>query len=293
MRQLFIIITFLVIIFTACEKDKAPISGCTDSTAFNYNSDAIVDDGSCEYNQSVSTNLTIDFTQTVNANNLILGLGCLDGNECLPDHACCLGTLPYTNNAGQKYNIKKLWYLISNITLHTEVGTENLIKNIHFIDVSDPTTLSFLVSDLEDNNYTSISYTIGLDTTRNTSNEYVNEDFHTKMFWPELMGGGYHYMKLEGNYIKLEGGSNNDAPFYNTHTGGTMGVDYSFNHSDEISLITDNTTSEVSISINMEVNNWYQNPNSITLSSDGIMSNMTMQIQLNENGIDVFSTLIN
>ena len=32
------------------------------------------------------------------------------------------------------------------------------------------------------------------------------------MAWPEMMGGGYHYMKLEGAFI-------NDSSFYNTHTG--------------------------------------------------------------------------
>ena len=62
---------------------------------------------------------------------------------------------------------------------------------------------------------------MGLDTAKNISNKYVNDDFHTTMFWPEPNGGGYHYMKLEGAY-------NNDSTFYNTHTGGTMGGDYSF-----------------------------------------------------------------
>ena len=29
------------------------------------------------------------------------------------------------------------------------------------------------------------------------------------MVWPEFMGGGYHYMKLEGKF--------NESNFYNTH----------------------------------------------------------------------------
>lgn len=286
MKQLFFIITSLIIILTSCEKDNTPISGCMDSTAFNYNADAIVEDGSCEYNEYVATNLTINFTQTVDATNLIVGSGFTDGNECFPDHCCCLGSLPYMNNEGQSYNIKRLWYIISDITLHATDGTNNLIKDVHFIDVSNPATLSFLVSDLEDNHYTSISYVMGLNSARNISNSYVNEDFHTTMFWPETIGGGYHYMKLEGNFT-------NDSSFYNTHIGGSMGADYSFINSDVISLVTDKTTSEANISINMEINNWYQNPNSITLSSDGIMGNTTIQMQLKENGADVFSTFIN
>ena len=220
---------------------------------------------SCKKDEPIETNLKVNFSQTV------------DGFLLEKDN------IQYTNVEGQNYSVKKLWYIISDITLHAEDGTYNLIKEVHFINIDNPSTLSFTVNDLENNNYTSISYTFGLDTTKNISNLYVNEDFHTTMFWPEPMGGGYHYMKLEGNFT-------NDTTFYNTHTGGTMGMDYSFNHTDVISLITNETTSEANISINMEVNNWYQNPNSITLSTDGIMGNMTMQMQIKQNGTDVFST---
>ncbi len=224
---------------------------------------------SCKKDEPIETNLKVNFSQTV------------DGFLLEKDN------IQYTNVEGQNYSVKKLWYIISDITLHAEDGTNNLIKEVHFINIDNPSTLSFTVNDLENNNYTSISYTFGLDTTKNISNLYVNEDFHTTMFWPEPMGGGYHYMKLEGNFT-------NDTTFYNTHTGGTMGMDYSFNHTDVISLITDETTSEANISINMEVNNWYQNPNSITLSTDGIMGNMMMQMKIKQNGVDdVFSTLIN
>jgi len=234
----------------------------------------------------VATQLTINFNQTINGSNLYLGCGCLDGSECLENHTCCLGSLPYKNNEGQEYSVERLWYIISNITLHAEDGTNNLIRDVQFINIDDPTTKTLIIDDLEDNNYTSISYTIGLDTNKNISNLYLNEDFHTDMFWPELMGGGYHYMKLEGNF-------NDEETFYNTHTGGTMGMDFSFNNSNTIALITDATTESVEISINMEVNNWYKNPNSITLTNDGIMGNIQMQAQLKANGADVFTTTIN
>ncbi len=266
MKKLLLLSITIAITFFACKKEE----GCTDPVATNFNSNAEIDDGSCEYTP-ISTNLTINFTHTVDATNFILG---------------AVGTLPYTNNAGQPYNVKRLWYIISDITLHAEDGTSNLIKDIHFIDASEVSTLSFITNDLEDNNYTSISYTMGLNPTRNISNAYVNEDFHSKMFWPEFIGGGYHYMKLEGNF-------NDSITFYNTHTGPTNGEDYSFIHTDIITLVTTETTSEAIISINMEINNWYQNPNSITISNNGIMENMPIQMQMKQNGSDVFSTLIN
>lgn len=239
----------------------------------------------CE--KPTQTDLTINFTQTVDGNRLITGSGCSDGGECFHDHSCCnLGkTLGYTNDAGEHYNIQTLKYLISDITLHSDDGNTLLLDEVHFIDISDASTFSFTVKDLPNNNYTSISYTMGLDTIKNINNLYVNEIFHSAMVWPETNGGGYHYMKLEGAY-------NNDSTFYNTHTGGTMGGDYSFNNMEDISLTVDDDLGDVSININMEINNWYNSPNQIEFSSYGmgIMMNMMMQMNIQMNGIiDVFS----
>ena len=223
---------------------------------------------SCKKEESNQTNLTLQFTQTVNGNQI-------EYNKLI-----------YTNSVNQIYSIKKLWYIISNIKLHKSDGSNILIKDIHFIDANDPSTLSFKYNNIPLGNYTSISFQMGLDTTSNISNIYVNEYFHTKMFWPEIMGGGYHFMKLEGNF-------NNDTNFYNIHTGSTMGTDYSFNNSHIIALVINQTKSDIKLSINMEVNNWLQNPNHVILSNDGIMGDMYMQMQIQQNGIDVFNTIIN
>ena len=239
----------------------------------------------CE--KPTQTDLTINFTQTVDGNRLITGSGCSDGGECFHDHSCCnLGkTLGYTNDAGENYNIQTLKYLISDITLHSDDGNTLLLDEVHFIDISDASTFSFTVKDVPNNNYTSISYTMGLDTIKNTNNLYINESYHSAMAWPETNGGGYHYMKLEGAY-------NNDSTFYNTHTGGTMGGDYSFNNMEDISLTVDDDLGDVSINVNMEINNWYNSPNQIEFSSYGmgIMMNMVMQMNIQMNGTtDVFS----
>ncbi|MDC0204904.1 c-type cytochrome [Flavobacteriales bacterium] len=45
-KALLLLCSFL---FFACKKDLAPMSGCTDNTAVNYNTNAIIDDGSCNY----------------------------------------------------------------------------------------------------------------------------------------------------------------------------------------------------------------------------------------------------
>ena len=224
---------------------------------------------SCD--KPTQTDLTINFTHTV------------DGIELTTN------SMIYTNAAGENYDIKTLKYLISDITLHADDGNTLLLDEVHFVDISDESTFSFTIEDIPNNNYTSISYTMGLDTIKNINNLYINESYHSAMAWPETNGGGYHYMKLEGSY-------NNDSTFYNTHTGGTMGGDYSFNNVEDISLTVDDDLGDVSINVNMEINNWYNSPNQIEFSSYGmgIMMNMMMQMNIQMNGMtDVFSISVN
>ncbi|MBT5750788.1 MAG: hypothetical protein HOI39_06655 [Flavobacteriales bacterium] len=223
----------------------------------------------CDKDKPITTDITINFTHTVDSFDLITN------------------SMIYTNDAGEHYDVQTLKYFISNITLHDDLGY-TVLKDIHFIDISDESTFSFTYDNLPNNNYYAISYTMGLDTIKNISNAYINEDFHATMFWPDMMGGGYHYMKLEGDF-------NDSLSGYATHTGGTMGMDYSFNHLDNISLTIDDDLGDVYININMEINNWYNSPNQIEFSSYGmgIMGDMQMQMDIQKNGItDVFSVTI-
>ena len=45
----YVFLIFLFLSISACKKDLAPLEGCTDDLAVNYNPDAITDDGSCNY----------------------------------------------------------------------------------------------------------------------------------------------------------------------------------------------------------------------------------------------------
>ena len=224
--------------------------------------------GSCK-KEPIPTYLTINFTHTVDGSDLITN------------------SMIYTNEAGEDYDVQTLKYLISNITLHDDLGY-TVLKDIHFIDISDESTFSFTIKDIPNNNYYAISYTMGLDTSKNISNAYVNENWFGQMEWPDGNGGGYHYMILEGDF-------NDSLSGYGTHTGGTMGDDYSFNNTNNISLTVDDDLGNVSVNINMEINNWYQAPNQIEFSSYGmgIMMNMEKQMQLKQNGMtDVFSVIV-
>ena len=235
------------------------------------------------------TNLTFNITHTVENVSLVIGTGCGNGGECLPDHSCCMGgdLVPYTNAAGQKYNVQKLEYIISNIQLHSESEIV-LLKDMHHVNLSDPSSLFFTYEDIPNNRYTSISFQMGLDSSKNIIENYINDPIYTSMEWPEMIinntlyPGGYHYMKIEGDFDTITKG-------YATHTGPTMGTDYSFTYTKNINLLVDDELGDINGYMNMEMNNWYNNPNIINIES-GIMMNSMIQNQLKENGEnDVFS----
>ena len=235
---------------------------------------------SCSKDQSIEATKainSINFIHTVDRNSLILGA----------DTCCTEGSLlPYTNANGQKYNVQRLMYLISDIKLHTESETYN-IKDIHYVNFEDPSThiIDFNGLNLDNLNYNAISFTMGLNNDMNLNNNFINNSWHSTMFWPITMGGGYHYMKLEGDF-------NTDSTTFNTHTGPTMSMDHSFNKYFNFDL-QNTRKSNISIIVNMNINNWFTNPNEYVLTNDGIMMNMTSQMQLMDNGSeDVFSISI-
>jgi len=174
------ILVFLIIsvIFISCKKEE----GCTDPLALNYNSQATLNDGSCTYAPTPISNLDIHFSQTVNGDPLILD------------------SMIYINQSNINYSIQTVRYLISNITLHTNDNTNILIDNVHFVDVSIDSTLKISIPQISSNNYTSISFTMGLSYEQNFTDLFLNENFFPSFAWPEFLGGGYHYMQLEGDF---------------------------------------------------------------------------------------------
>lgn len=253
----YLVILMMTLLFFACKKEE----GCVDPLALNYNSNATIDDGSCDY--APIKDLNINFTQTVNGDPLILD------------------SMMYTNQSNQNYSVQTVRYLISDINLHSENGTITLVDEVHFIDFSIDSTLTLSIAEVDNANYTSISFTMGLASKNNVTNLFLNENFFPSFAWPEFLGGGYHYMQLEGDFNTVFNG-------YATHTGGTDGIDYSFNKT--FPIIINATNNIRDIYINMEITNWYQNPEIFNLTTDGIMGDINSQNILQANGIeDVFS----
>lgn len=117
-----------------------------------------------------------------------------------------INRLIYTNEAGNQYLVTEVQWFVSRVRLHKADGTFFELKNgeaIYF-DTGIPATLSQKFADVPAGIYTAVSFVFGLDESSNKSLRFPNppESF---MFWPDYLGGGYHYMKLNGKWLNVNG----------------------------------------------------------------------------------------
>ncbi|MBK9290142.1 MAG: hypothetical protein IPM52_00680 [Bacteroidetes bacterium] len=112
----------------------------------------------------------------------------------------------YTNAAGNNYLVTEVQWFISRLSLTRPDGSKLVLNNGEpvYFDSNIPATLSQMFSGIPAGTYNGISFVFGLDEAMNKSLKYTNppESF---MFWPDYLGGGYHYMKLNGKWLNNNG----------------------------------------------------------------------------------------
>ena len=212
-------------------------------------------------------------------------------------------TLCYTNEAGNPFLITEIQWFLSNIQLLNQEGewhtlrqreatdsVAELTEQIFYIDTDNPESQVLQGKKIPVGHYTALRFTFGLDETDNETGLFNNPP-ESDMFWPDMLGGGYHYMKLNGKYAGGEGrlkplaihlgiGQNEDlTQFYQNYF--IVELPINFN-------VKANT--ENHLDLTMVIDNWFRNPNTIDFNEfgSGIMQNQSAQRLLNGNGKDVF-----
>lgn len=201
------------------------------------------------------------------------------------DQPLILDQIMYTNAVGQAYSIKTVKYFISRVTFHKSDGTDVMIPDIHYVDIRDEASLTYeLTEKIPYGSYSGISFVYGLVPEDNVTGS-LGLDLDRLMEWPVPMGGGYHYMKLEGEYV------HNDATnFFNFHSGGLNGTAYEI-HVDLPNSAFDANSSKIGIAFNMEISNWFKDPVDWDFNywGSGIMGNPDAQATVQKNGANVFT----
>ena len=238
----------------------------------------------------------VSCTKPVNFGNISVGIHySVNGNPLVIDTLC------YENEAGNQFLITEIQWFLSNIELKNEAGdwimlhqpglADTLdINRIYYIDTDIPESQTLHSRPVEVGHYTAIRFTFGLDETDNQTGIFTDSP-ESEMFWPYVLGGGYHYMKLNGKFVDTEGrlnplaihlgiGQNEDCTeFYQNYFILELPIDFN---------VKANTENQLDLT--MVIDNWFRNPNTIDFNEFGshIMQNQTAQRMLSNNGKDVF-----
>lgn len=165
--------------------------------------------------------------------------------------------IQYTNAHGEQLSVSTLVYLISDITFTGSNGDVYDAGDYNLIDARGGTNLTFTPNiQIPEGDYT-VSFTFGFDDEDNIDGGYP--DLNTAG-WnvPMMMGGGYHYMRLEGKFI-----DNTTAEIgyqYHTIRANDMSVtplllqDTSF----KVSLGTVTVGSNTQVEVKMNVAEWFK-----------------------------------
>ena len=241
--------------------------------------------------------MAISCTKPKNNGDLSIAIGySANGKPLITDTLC------YVNEAGNTFMVTEIQWFISHLTLQDEQGewrevsyrdaTNEATNRIFYIDTNIPESQTLHTNPLPCGHYQALRFTFGLNEEDNRTGLFGDAP-EANMFWPELLGSGYHYMKLNGRFVNID---NEVAPL-NIHLGigqnGDQGAFCQNYFTVELPIdVTVRENTENQLDITMIVDNWFRSPNLYDFNEFGsaIMQNQNAQQMLKENGNDVFST---
>jgi hypothetical protein len=175
---------------------------------------------------------------------------------------------PYLNANADTFSVSKFNYFISNVVItksDNTLYTEN--ESYHLIRHASGSTFSLTLTNVPVADYKSISFMIGVDSTRNVSGTQsgdLDPANVSDMFWS--WNTGYIFLKLEGSSPKVPSGDKK----FQFHIGGYGGVNKTQR---SVGLSFVNTPASVKesgmpvLQIGVNVNEIFANPTKVDLKS--------------------------
>jgi len=202
-----------------------------------------------------------------------------------------LHDIRYTNAAGNHYRIDDLRYYLSDVAFVRADGSQHATSAVHLRDEAVADTREWSFDDVPYGDYTAVRFLFGLDDAHNRPDGLTVTTANLNMQWPAQLGGGYHYMQLDGAF---DDGAVVDP--WQAHVGrlqrenvDPQPLETHFEVELPLSLHVDGTVTTVQIQ--MDVNGWFAFPNLYDFATYGgmVMDNPVVQQALSENGPHAFS----
>ncbi|KOS07580.1 hypothetical protein AM493_17175 [Flavobacterium akiainvivens] len=169
---------------------------------------------SCSDDEPVANSVTLSFNNTFNTTTIVLG------------NAASATATANTSAAGQVHHFSELKYVISNIRLIKDDGTEvpyninDLDNGAAVINQANPASLNYVLNNIPSGTYRQIKFGLGVKPDINTLDQVRFPAFYaaagandTEMHWE--WGTGYRFTKIEGFY-------DTDNKTLSIHTGSTV-----------------------------------------------------------------------
>lgn len=211
-----------------------------------------------------------------------------DGNEVTNAD---FNTIKFINANNDQLSIERLRYLISKITFTRNNNEKFILNGYNLVDVTNNENLSFTpTNSIPAGTYNNVAFTFGFNNEDN-SNNYADLN-SASWFVPEMLGGGYHYMQLDGKFINnadKEQGFNYHSirAVANPGPNPTFPQDTFF----EVSLGEVTVFNDTTFNIEMNIAEWFKTPNNWNLNelNQMLMPNANAQIMIFKNGQNVFN----
>lgn len=209
--------------------------------------------------------------------------------------------MEYQNAAGNRYQVDEVKFFISDVSFVSRGGERFAVPDhdgIHYFDSDITSSFNWLISKVPDGQFDSISFVFGLLPVQNVTGYFVNPP-ENNMAWPDALGGGYHYMQINGKWLA----SNDTVRPFNLHTGigqryengqVTEFVPNHFRMTLPLSDFVVHQDATTQLDFVMNVNGWMAEPNIYNFDVIGgsIMQNQAAQDMLRENGPHAISVKV-
>ena len=215
-----------------------------------------------------------------------------------------LDTMIYETSVGNQYMVTDLQYFISCIRVHQAGGKwmdVNLDHEVHYVDLRLVDTWTWVLEkNFRNITIDSISFVFGLDSENNYSYRFPDPP-ERDMFWPEILGGGYHYMKLNMKWKNAEMTEVQPFMFHlgigQVYKGNVVNVDSIIGYVPNYFTVRlpllpmmKSSESETSWIIAMNIEKWFDGTYAFDFAGypKGIMQNQEGMYQATRNGLNAF-----
>jgi hypothetical protein len=170
----------------------------------------------------------------------------------------------YVNDHGEQYTVDRFKYYVHDIKLLNDKNETIPVSSEYFLVDEENTATKTITLTVPENKYTSISWLLGVDSTRNVSGAQTGTlDPTNGMFW--TWTSGYIMAKLEGH----SPASTLSGQVFTYHVGGykipyVTSRNIALTFPQNITIVKDTS---VTISMNADINNWFSRVHNISIAS--------------------------